>query len=86
VKTDLFKRIDELKVVQEVDKRKGELIMFNQELIEKAITIIRQLIANQLSWDDIWEQIKEAQQKGDPLASQIIALNLIKNRFSMQLE
>ena len=85
MKTDQRKRIDELKVVQEVDKRKAELIMFNQEYIEKAIAIIRQFIANQLSWQGIGEQIKEAQQKGDPLASKITALNLIKNRFSMQL-
>jgi len=86
MKENQKRRLDELQQVQEVDKRKAELIMFNQEIVEQGISIMRQLIANQLSWDDIWEQIKEAQKGGDMLAQQITALNLIKNQITMKLK
>jgi len=85
MKLDQQKRLDELQQVQEVDKRKAELIMFNQETIEQAISIMRQLIANQLSWADIWAQIQEAQKTGDQLANQITSINLIKNQIQMGL-
>lgn len=85
MKLDQQKRLDELQRVQEVDKLKAELIMFNEETIMQAISIMRQLIGNQLSWDEIWAQIQEAQKAGDPLALQIQGINLIKNQIIMKL-
>lgn len=85
VKLDQHKRLKELQEGQEVDKQKAELITVNQKTVDLAITTIRKLIAGQLSWDDIEEQLKEARAMGDPLASIISKLNLKQNRITLKL-
>ena len=85
MKLDQLKRLEELKLGQEEDKRKAELISINQHFVDAAIAAIRKLVANQISWDEIWEQIQEAKENGDLLAGSIEKLNLIKNQFTMRL-
>ncbi|ODN03333.1 Nuclear export mediator factor NEMF [Orchesella cincta] len=86
VKLDQQKRLDELKMGQELDRRKAELITTNLAVVEMAINAIRKLVANQIPWETIDEQIKEAKATGDPLASLISELNLKQNSITILLK
>ena len=85
VKKDHEQRIKQLKEDQDLDKQKGELIELNDQLVEKALIIIRSALANQLDWAEIKELIAEAAENGDPVASRIKSLNLDINQMSMWL-
>ncbi|XP_034115608.1 ribosome quality control complex subunit NEMF homolog [Drosophila albomicans] len=85
VKKDHSKRLEELNKVQDLDKRKAELITCNQSLVDKAILAIQSAIASQLSWPDIQELVKEAQANGDVVASTIKQLKLEINHISLLL-
>lgn len=85
VKKDHTKRLEELNQVQDIDKRKAELITCNQELVDKALLAIQSAIASQLSWPDIQELVKEAQANGDIVASSIKQLKLEINHISLLL-
>lgn len=86
VKKDHEKRLQELARLQEVDKRKAYLIEANNDLVERALLVIRSFIANQFSWDDIKLLIKEAQEQFDPIACRIKGLKLETNHFTIQLD
>ncbi|XP_060068947.1 ribosome quality control complex subunit NEMF-like [Ylistrum balloti] len=85
VKKDHEKRIDNLQREQETDISKGQLIEMNLELVDKAITIVRSAIANQIDWAEINNLVKEAQSKGDPVARTIKTLKLDTNHMTMLL-
>ncbi|XP_054710381.1 ribosome quality control complex subunit NEMF-like [Uloborus diversus] len=85
VKKDHDQRVSKLKQSQTEDMKKALLIEMNSALVEKAITIIRSAIANQMSWSDIEELIKEAQAEGDPIAKTIKKLKLNINHFTLLL-
>ncbi|XP_033735846.1 nuclear export mediator factor Nemf-like [Pecten maximus] len=85
VKKDHEKRIDSLQKEQETDISKGQLIEMNLELVDKAITIVRSAIANQIDWTEINNLVKEAQAKGDPVARMIKGLKLDSNHMTMLL-
>jgi len=85
VRKDHEKRLQELNRLQEEDNKKASLIEMNSELIEKALLIMRSAIANQFSWTDIEELIKEAQARYDPVACAIKKLDLNKNQITMLL-
>lgn len=85
VKNDHEKRLTDLSRTQIVDKQRAELISRNQELVENAIFAIRSLIANQLSWPEIHDLVKQAQKKGDAVASIIRHLKLETNHISLML-
>lgn len=85
VKKDHNQRLVALEKTQEVDKQKAELITRNQQLIDSATLAIQSALASQLSWDEIDNLIKEAANKGDPIAKQIKQLKLEINHFSILL-
>uniref|UniRef100_A0A1B0CXZ8 NFACT RNA-binding domain-containing protein n=1 Tax=Lutzomyia longipalpis TaxID=7200 RepID=A0A1B0CXZ8_LUTLO len=85
VREDHAKRIEELTKTQLVDRDKAELITRNQELVDKAIFAIQSALANQMSWPDIQELVKVAQNNQDPVALTIKKLKLEVNSISLQL-
>ncbi|CAL1267643.1 unnamed protein product [Larinioides sclopetarius] len=85
VKKDHEKRLQKLHENQEEDTKKAQLIEMNLELVDKALLVIRSAIANQISWSDIQDIIKEAQGEGDPVAKAIKKLKLDINHFTMLL-
>lgn len=85
VKNDHTRRLEELNKVQDLDKKKAELITCNQSLVDKAILAIQSAIASQLSWPDIQELVKEAQANGDIVASSIKKLKLEINHITLLL-
>ncbi|XP_015913965.2 ribosome quality control complex subunit NEMF [Parasteatoda tepidariorum] len=85
VKKDHEQRLSKLHESQAVDIEKAQLIEMNLDLVDKAITVIRSAIANQISWSHIQDLIKEAQFEGDPVASAIKKLKLDINHFTILL-
>lgn len=79
------KRLDELAKTQKEDEEKARLIELNCDKVENALLIIRSMIANQVSWSDIWSTIREAQAMNDPIASLITQVKFSRNEFSMRL-
>ncbi|GIX85354.1 nuclear export mediator factor NEMF homolog [Caerostris extrusa] len=85
VKKDHEQRLVKLHDSQSEDIKKAQLIETNLELVDKALLVIRSAIANQISWSDIQDLIKEAQIEGDPVAKAIKKLKLDINHFTMLL-
>ncbi|KAJ8925872.1 hypothetical protein NQ315_009724 [Exocentrus adspersus] len=85
VRKDHDQRLEALEKTQNVDKQKAELITRNQELVDKAILAIQTILANQVSWEDISDMVKDAAAKGDPVAKHIKQLKLEINHISLYL-
>ncbi|XP_049878104.1 ribosome quality control complex subunit NEMF homolog isoform X2 [Pectinophora gossypiella] len=85
VKKDHEKRVTELSRAQQEDCKAAELISRNEPLVEQARTAIQAAIANQMSWDDITELVKAAQDNNDPIASCIKQLKLNTNHITLLL-
>jgi len=85
VRKDHDQRLMALEQTQETDKQRAELISRNQQLVDSAILAVRSALANQLSWPDIQNLIKEAEAKGDPVAASIKGFKLEINHITMML-
>ncbi|XP_073950887.1 nuclear export mediator factor NEMF homolog Clbn [Choristoneura fumiferana] len=85
VRKDHEKRVTELEQVQVTDRQAAELISRNEPLVEQARLAVQAAIANQMSWDDIKELVKTAQENADPVASCIKQLKLQTNHITLQL-
>lgn len=85
VRKDHDQRLITLKKTQELDKQKAELISRNQALVDNAILAIQSALANQMAWPDIKILLKEAENRGDPVASAIKQLKLETNHISLLL-
>lgn len=85
VKKDHNQRLISLEKTQEIDKQKAELISRNQMLVDNAILAIQSAVANQMAWPDIKILLKEAESRGDPVASAIKQLKLDTNHISLLL-
>lgn len=72
--------------MQEEDKHKAELIEFNIDLVDRASVVIRSAIANAMDWGDIELLVKDAQARGDPVASVIHGLKLSSNEITLLLK
>lgn len=86
IKRDHEKRLADLEEQQKVDNRRGYLIETNNDLVEKALFILRSALARQMSWSDIRHMLKEAQEAGDEVALKICSLKFETNRFTMLLD
>lgn len=85
VRTDHAKRLEHLTKAQVEDRQKAELITRNQELVDNAIMAVQHALANQMSWTDIQELVKNAQANGDQVAGSIKKLKLEINAIAMLL-
>jgi len=85
VKKDHENRIKSLQEIQDLDRKKGEFIEMNSDIVNNGIKVVNSAIANQIPWDQIKEIIKEATENGDPVASRIKQIKLEVNHIVMQL-
>lgn len=85
VRKDHDQRLMLLARTQELDKVKAELITKNQVLVDNAIKAVRGAIANQMSWPDIKAYVKDAAERGDPIASCIKYMKLEINHITLEL-
>ncbi|RUS85379.1 hypothetical protein EGW08_006864 [Elysia chlorotica] len=86
VRKDHEKRIEGLQKEQEVDILRGQLIETNLNLVDQAILIVRNAVANQIDWTEIWTLVREAQAAGDPVATAIKSLKLDANQITLLLK
>lgn len=80
------KRLEDLSRTQKDDEERARLIEMNSDKVEDALLIIRSMLANQVSWSDIWKTIREAQSMKDPVASLITGVKFDRNEFTMKLK
>uniref|UniRef100_A0A646QDP9 Nuclear export mediator factor NEMF n=1 Tax=Hemiscolopendra marginata TaxID=943146 RepID=A0A646QDP9_9MYRI len=85
VKKDHQQRLGSLQKIQEEDKHKAELIEMNLDLVQSAILVVQNAIANQLQWKEISNLIQEAAQRGDSVAKIVKALKLEINNITLSL-
>lgn len=85
VKRDHERRLQELVEHQRENEERGRLIELNKDLVDKAITVVRSTVANQIDWGEIAELLAEAQARGDPVAAVIRQLKLATNSMTLLL-
>ncbi|UMM21694.1 hypothetical protein L5515_003267 [Caenorhabditis briggsae] len=85
VEKDQKGRIEALQLTQEQREHMANRIILNQELVEKALLLIRSALANQFSWQTIEEMRKSAAANGDPVAKSIDSFKFENNEFFMKL-
>ncbi|PIC41363.1 hypothetical protein B9Z55_008810 [Caenorhabditis nigoni] len=85
VEKDQKERIEALQLTQEQREHMANRIILNQELVEKALLLIRSALANQFSWQTIEEMRKSAAANGDPVAKSIDSFKFENNEFFMKL-
>lgn len=56
---DHEERLKKLQDAQDEDKFKAELITNNLDLVDNTIQFVRQAVAKQLHWDEIWDMIRQ---------------------------
>lgn len=61
------------------------MIELNVDLIDRATLVIRSAIANAMDWGDIELLVKDAQGRGDPVATAIHGLKLKSNEITLIL-
>lgn len=86
VKKDHQKRIEELKQSQSEDELKARLIEYNLDLVDSAIYLVNNAIANQLDWKEINEIIEEAKEGYHTVALAIKQLKLEINHIILELK
>ena len=75
-----------LSLFQDEDVYKAHLIELNTDLVEKACLVIRSAVASSMDWRDIDLLVREAQSRGDPVASTINSLKLQSNQITLLLK
>ncbi|KAF1763355.1 hypothetical protein GCK72_011621 [Caenorhabditis remanei] len=85
VEKDQKERIEALQLTQEQREHMANRIILNQDLVEKALLLIRSALANQFSWQTIEEMRKNAAMNGDLVAKSIDSFRFENNEFFMNL-
>lgn len=85
VKDEHAKKIDSLNVVQELNIRKGNLIMMYSNDIEDCKSLVQSYLDKQTDWNNIEKLIKVEKTRGSKIAKMIKTLNLIKNEIIVEL-
>ncbi|CAO3590807.1 unnamed protein product [Absidia cylindrospora] len=70
---------------QMTNTRKAQLIEYNLDLVDAAISIIRNAVASQMDWLDLKELVTEEKRKNNPIALMIDGLKLDTNQITLLL-
>lgn len=85
-KNEKHQQVQRLIDVQEVNKLKGETILFNADLVEQAKAAIQALVDQKMDWKMMEKLIKIEQGKNSPVAKLInLPLNLKENKIGLNL-
>ncbi|KAK6051558.1 hypothetical protein COOONC_10938 [Cooperia oncophora] len=68
VRNDQYRRITELEKSREEKMIMADLVIFNQSLVDSAISIICNALAQKATWDEIARMHSQAINSGDPVA------------------
>ncbi|KAI8338866.1 fibronectin-binding protein A N-terminus-domain-containing protein [Chlamydoabsidia padenii] len=78
-------RVANLLDQQTSNTRKAQLIEYNLDLVDAAISIIRNAVASQMDWLDLKELVTEEKRKNNPIALMIDDLKLKTNQITLLL-
>lgn len=79
-------KISKLTKLQELNYRKGQLIMTYSDLIEECKQSVQNLINQQMDWQNIEKIIQMEQTRGNKIAKMIkLPLNLVENKITVTL-
>ncbi|ORZ14664.1 fibronectin-binding protein A N-terminus-domain-containing protein [Absidia repens] len=70
---------------QMTNTRKAQLIEYNLDLVDAAISIIKNAVASQMDWLDLKELVTEEKRKNNPIALMIDDLKLKTNQITLLL-
>lgn len=85
VRKEQEKRVNILLDQQITNVRKAQLIELNLQLVDAAITIIRNAVASQMDWQDLNDLVKEEKRRENPIALIIDTLKLDTNQLTLIL-
>ncbi|ORY93012.1 fibronectin-binding protein A N-terminus-domain-containing protein [Syncephalastrum racemosum] len=85
VRLEQENRVQGLVAQQLTSTRKAQLIEYNLQMVDAAITIIRNAIASQMDWQDLSELVAEEKKKNNPIAQMIDGLKLETNQITLLL-
>ncbi|KAI8884094.1 hypothetical protein K501DRAFT_294252 [Backusella circina FSU 941] len=85
VRKEQASRVQTLLDQQITNVRKAQLIEMNLQLVDAAITIIRNAVASQMDWQDLQDLVKEEKRRQNPIAMAIEELKLKTNQITLVL-
>ncbi|KAI7904244.1 uncharacterized protein BX663DRAFT_431769 [Cokeromyces recurvatus] len=85
VRKEQESRVQSLLNQQITNVRKAQLIELNLQLVDAAITIIRNAVASQMDWQDLNDLVKEEKRRQNPIAMIIDALKLETSQITLVL-
>ena len=84
VRLDHEKRLQELSLIQDRDERRADLIIVNSDIVEEALTVVRDALHKKVPWPEIESMVKEVAAENDAV-KRIKSLNFAKNTFDIEL-
>lgn len=85
VRKEQESRVQSLLNQQITNVRKAQLIELNLQMVDAAITIIRNAVASQMDWQDLNDLVKEEKRRENPIAMIIDTLKLATNQLTLVL-
>lgn len=85
VRKEQESRVQSLLNQQITNVRKAQLIELNLQMVDAAITIIRNAVASQMDWQDLNDLVKEEKRRENPIAMIIDKLKLETNQLTLVL-
>ncbi|KAI9483824.1 MAG: fibronectin-binding protein A N-terminus-domain-containing protein [Benjaminiella poitrasii] len=85
VRKEQESRVQSLLSQQITNVRKAQLIELNLQMVDAAITIIRNAVASQMDWQDLNDLVKEEKRRMNPIAMIIDTLKLETNQITLVL-
>ena len=80
------KQIDNLRIQQEMNSKKGDAIIYHADLVSECIASVQTLLDQQMDWANIESLIKLEQSRGNSVAKTIkLPLNLTENKIGLKL-
>ncbi|CAO3636146.1 unnamed protein product [Cunninghamella echinulata] len=78
-------RVNNLLSQQMTNTQKAQLIEYNLDMVDAAISIIRNAVASQMDWLDLKELVLDEKRKSNPIALMIDDLKLKSNQITLLL-
>ncbi|CAG8474247.1 7195_t:CDS:10 [Acaulospora morrowiae] len=85
IKKEQYLRVENLQSAQTINILKAKLIEENVEIVDQAILVIRNAIANSMDWKDLENLVMEEKKQGNPIAAVIAGLKLETNQITLLL-
>ena len=86
IRADHEERIKKMQEIQENAELKAALLIENSDLVDQCISMLTEGRRRGVDWVALWQEIKQAQNAGHPLAQHIYSIDLLAGEFVILLE